>query len=217
MVRLRAFYTLSEAGLSSARADELLVLLETENALIHSVNRMGSSPSDVLGEGWGEYYAEVRGACKSYCSRSNRFYSALADGAYNEDSPDMRDLARDHGKEILSRLLVRSNSDVPGARVQAVKMLGVVAELSQQLTVAEKGSIRRAVIKAVQEASYPVREAGILAMGTVGGAADIPLLRSIAATDPNRVATRSGQEEYPLRAEAERAIRRIVARTPPSR
>jgi len=213
MVRLRAFYTLSEAGLSAALADELLALLETENALIYSVNRMGTSPSDVLGEGWGEYYALVRGACKRYCGASNRVYAALADGAYNEDSPGMRDVARDHGRAILGRLLERSSSDVAGARVQAVKMLGVVAEFSQQFTVAEKGSIRQEVLKAVQDASYPVREAGILAMGTVGSAADVPLLQRIATTDPNRVATRSGRGVYPLRVKAERAIRRIAART----
>lgn len=217
VVRARAFYRL-EVGQYTALPGDLLALLETENALIYAVNRMGTSPSDSLGEGWGEYYAEVRGACQRYCDHSSpNYYAALVDGAYNEDNADIRELARDHGPAILNRLLERSMSDVSVMRAKAVRMLGVVAEFRQQFTAAQKGSIRRAVLRAVEDRSYPIREAGIFAMGTVGDTGDLPLLQRIAATDPNRVTTRTGRGAYPLREEAQRAVRRIGERASPPR
>jgi hypothetical protein len=218
MVRLGAFHTLAEAGLSTALAGEFLILLETENELIYSLNRTGGpSVSDSLGEEWGEYYAEVRGACTRYCASSNpRMFAALADGAYNEDSPGMLELARTHGQAILGRLLGRSMSEERLARVQALRMLGVVAELNPQFSATEKASIRQSVLRAVEDKSYPIRAAGIRAMGTIGSPADVPLLQRIAATDENRVATKSGGTAFPLREEAARAIRRISERrTPP--
>jgi hypothetical protein len=199
-LRVEAFYRLSKSGMSTALAADLLTPLETENALIYAINRTGTSVSDSLGEGWGEYYAEVRGACRRNWDPANPdVYAALADAAYNEDSPHMRELARDHGETMLSRLLERSAGDEPLARIQAVKMLGLVSEFSAQFTGSQKGAIRRAFLRAVGDESFRIREAGIHGLGEVGVSEDIPLLQRIAATDQHRVSTRAGESDYPLR------------------
>lgn len=184
--------------------DVLRRLLERENDVIVSALRDPNSStrgvSSKYGEAFGEYYAEVLGACNKYCDKQDpRTLEALVSGAYSPSSPFALELAEKYGPQVLAVLIRKSNSDVAELRHEAVEMLARIAKVNRSLTAEQNAQVHSAVVLATADSLSAIRKVAVRALGNIGEAGDLALLRRISEQDS---VTR-------VREEALRAIRKI--------
>jgi hypothetical protein len=209
--RIAAFESLRQPDLVALGKDgTLLQLLIRENNVILEAQRAVVDVDTRYGEGYVEYYSSVLGACNGLCNRSDaKVNAALAESAYNTDSPFAIELARDHGPEVLPVLLKRSQSPVSVVRSNGIRMLATVSENSKALTVNNRRAIHQRVLAAVNDSTdVGVRIAGIYSLGAVGDSSDLPLLQGISASRSRAISKADrGLGEF-----ADVAIKKLKAR-----
>jgi hypothetical protein len=115
-----------------------------------------------------------------------------------------------YGQEIASVLLDLADSSVSAERHQAIEMMGNVVEFDMDLSQEAEERMRAVIVAATTDASIPVRQRAVQALGRVGTDADIPLLRMISENDPAAYSDRP--DVFPVRRDAEEAIQAITSR-----
>lgn len=143
----------SDPGMQSA----LLDLLERENELTDTGAASG------LGEGYAEYETLVLNACLKSCNRqSARVNRAIADAPYSAFSDFAKQLAAEHGSDILPTILTNARSRFGGTRYDSIVMLANIARFAKGLSTDQDASIDSAALAAVTDAhSFMQREAGV--------------------------------------------------------
>jgi hypothetical protein len=203
----------NSGGLNDASA--VLDLLERENAFLEAFGRQNKESvavSTMYGEDYTEYVGELLDECNARCDKQDpRTIGVLARSPYNSGSQFAKQLAREHGVEVLPLMLERARSDLTTFRHGAVEMLGTIARFSPGLSQAQQDSIRQVVIAAAKDEKVPVRHGAVNTLGEIGDARDIALLQTIAERDA-AADVYPNVTRYPVREAALRALARIRER-----
>jgi len=157
LIRASAFETLHQEPHSfatSAMAARLADLLERENQLISITTRESNGNVglvDKYSEGFGEYLSDLAVECFAHCDMRNaKTVVALAD-AFPAENPYARQLAAEHGPELLFSILERARSGEPDDKCDAVAMLGNIAVGSRTLSDRQTATIDSALIASLND------------------------------------------------------------------
>jgi hypothetical protein len=205
---LRALATEEDAP-SESQVTVLIDVLREGNGIIRAA-WLEPEPISV-GEGFGEVYSRLFGVIWQYGDHDeSAILETLVRGAYNGDSAWAREVSEVYGQEIASVLLDLADSSVSAERHQAIEMMGNVVEFDMDLSQEAEERMRAVIVAATTDASIPVRQRAVQALGRVGTDADIPLLRMISENDPAAYSDRP--DVFPVRRDAEEAIQAITSR-----
>lgn len=213
--RQRGFYGLKRIPGALAAADNLNVLvdlLERENKYADSLLR--AHPDQGIGEGYGEYYLELLDSFSPLRGKlDRRAVEALAVAHYDQSGGMAVYLATKYGEQILPFIFGKAKDDNLIIRYEAMQMLTTISLHTPRLSQTTVNSIRAAVRTGVVDKEVPVRQAAIEGLGQIGDATDLPLLQERARSDPAMYNAKPGDDRFPVRSEAQKAIDAIQKRT----
>jgi HEAT repeat protein len=202
---------LQSAGVRTALFD----LLDREGRVIEDSFRRGVGVSNEYGESYGGYYSALLGKLSEVADyKDKRTLEVFARASYNRDSPFARKLA-ESGQPIVPVALELLKSDRGTKRDNAVAILGMVYERRQVHRLPEQSVqlIKQTITTtATKDSDSVTRKTAVEILGRIGTASDLPLLQTIAATDP--ASYKRGQtRRYNVREAAVEAIAAIRKRT----
>lgn len=191
----------------------LTQVVERQNAERDAAFREGGGVSQKYGESYGEYAAELGGYLFSRIDAQDiAALAAIAQTAYHANGPYAQRLAA-YGEALVPTILKLAESDIPPNRWQAFGLAGEMYRLSRQkatkspLSDAALAQLKAVLLAGTRDEDIANRLIAVRNLG-VSGAEFLPLLESIAQTDPG-VVTFRGSPEHPVRDEARKAIARI--------
>lgn len=203
----------------------LLSLLRREDdanaAALRASSGANGVPSD-LGEGWAEYLTDVIEACAKYCDKGGFLAELLR--CSRSDRAEIRSstmaLLREYAlpragfsrtqRAVMDSVLLATATDPMSAYRRELGIIGVTTVLQGDPSIGKawRTEAHAALAAATSDPNADVRVAAVRALGQVGEASDLPLLRRIAAADSARSSS-SGRVRYVVRDAAARAISEI--------
>jgi len=195
----------------------LIDLFDRENQLVESTLRESNGLEGVsvkYGEGYSEYYSTLAAAVDHVADYNDkRTLNILVHSSYNPDSPFAVKLAS-HGEAVVPMLLEMANSDLAPYRGKALGVLGEILKVEKyraiRLPADTNEQVRQSLIRGTADQDVGVRMQAVQALGIAGGKDAVQLLERIAKSDPGAIPARvAGENRYPVREEALKAIRLI--------
>jgi hypothetical protein len=174
VARASAFGKLSRirgAFAAPGMAQLLLRTLDRENQLMWLTLQQShgtASTSDRYGEAYSEYGAALFDACMQYCDRRDpNMVQVIVGGLYPTEGPVAQWLAADHGPEILPAVLRNAHGGTLGREIDAVAMLGTIAQYSRSLPVERRRDLDTTLAAAASSRSVIVPEVAVHALSNV--------------------------------------------------
>jgi len=168
--------------------EALLELLDRENHVAESVNRLGKGTSEVYGEEYSEYSAELGYVVNSLADWSDpRQVCILVHAFYDADDPDSGAAAKiaSHAGVAVPCLMQMYAGDVTFSRATAVEVLvQALAKGRDQLDASTADRVRHLILSALQDPDELVRSRAMRALGWFGGEDMVPALEQVAKSDP---------------------------------
>ena len=195
----------------------LIDLLDRETQLIESTLRESNGSEGVsvkYGEGYSAYYSVLLGAVDQVADYNDeRTLNILVHSSYNGDSPFAMKLAS-YGEPVVPMLLNKANSDIAPSRGSALAVLGEILKVEKyraiRLPADTNEQVRQSLIRGTADQDVGVRMQAVQALGKAGGNDAVQLLEKIAKSDPAAIPAHvAGENRYPVREEALKAIRLI--------
>jgi hypothetical protein len=195
---------------------ELVDLLDRENRYLHGAKRD-------LGEGFAEYISELGDTVVQFVDWNDPHQACvLAQSPYDPESQFADELAIKSGAVVVPCLLNMSRGNsydqkdsgekLVSERQQAIPVLVHIAAVTNGLSSSFAQQIRQATIGGLSDPSVLVRESTIEAVGRFGTQEMIPILQSIARSDPVSRRLDNGQLRFGVRDAAMKAIESIQDR-----
>ena len=173
----------------------------------------GSGTSAPYGEGYSEYISVLQRTLLNLAApQDTRAAQLLAQGAYNDDSQFVVDLAR-FGESLVPTIVDMSKHDVGPKRWNAYGLAGELVKQNREsrITISSTGitQLKDILRAAVILSDFSDKIIGVRHLGEAGDITDLPLLQNIAATDTS---AGTGRVQFPIRNAALAAISAIKSR-----
>ena len=186
-------------------------LMALEVPTMDSIYRSGTSAP--YGEGYSEYISVLQRTLLNLAApQDTRAAQLLAQGAYNDDSQFVVDLAR-FGESLVPTIVDMSKHDVGPKRWNAYGLAGELVKQNREsrITISSTGitQLKDILRAAVILSDFSDKIIGVRHLGEAGDITDLPLLQNIAATDTS---AGTGRVQFPIRNAALAAISAIKSR-----
>lgn len=194
----------------------LFDLFDRENHLITktlSESNGETGVSDKYGEEYSEYYADLMSTVEKIADwRDQHQLCVFAESAYEPNSQFAAKLVADGGAGIAPCLLRMAHGSLSD-RYKTIPVLVQLSGTNKNLTPAVRQQIRQAIIAGLRDPIVLVRQTTVVALGNFGAVDMIPMLESIARSDPVSRRLDNGQLRFDVRDAATKAIQSIQERT----
>jgi HEAT repeat protein len=168
-----------------------------------SYAQTGTNPQ-IRGDGYGEYLFDLLNAVIGLDDK--RAVPSLAGAAWAVPAGHV--LVR-FGEESIAPLLAQiKNSFNPEVRGQGLDVLVTILE-NAEISTTSKEIIHQGLIRGLSDKNDSVRGHAIVGLGKIGEKSDVPLLESIAASDPMELKTKDGSTKYPNREKAKKTVKSL--------
>jgi hypothetical protein len=192
----------------------LTEVVERDNREIDGAFREGSGASRKFGESYGEYAGRLAEYLFSMVDVQDvDALAAIAQTPYHYNSVLARQLAA-YGDVLVPTVLELAASDISPKRWQALGLAGEIHRLNRQKlaktpsSAASLSRLKEVLTAGARNENITIRKIAVRNLGIAGLPEFLPLLESMADTDPG-VTNFHATPEYPVRDEARKAIARI--------